>query len=106
MSDRTRFDRASRACGRQRYRRSVPWRRRSGDTVRNNRCVVSLRPWVVGHDWQLEEKDRAAERAAAIADAAVVRANDVVAHRQAKPGALADRLGRVERLEQFGFVFG
>ena len=59
-----------------------------------------------GRGGQLEVEDRAAGGRAAIADAAAERVDDAVADRQAEAGALADRLGREERLEQLGLVVG
>ena len=51
-------------------------------------------------------KQRAAQRAAAIADFTAERMNDAVAHGQPQAGALTHRLGREKRLEEFRFVLG
>ena len=52
-----------------------------------------------------EEEGRAAPFVGVVADGAAVRFDDPVADRQTEAGALADRLGREERLEQLRLVF-
>src|SRR5260370_42185107 len=53
---------------------------------------------------QLEVERRATPIVAEIPDRAAVRIDDAVTDRQAKAGALADRLRREERLKQLRFI--
>ena len=57
-------------------------------------------------DRQLEEEGGTSARVAVVADCAAVRLDDSIAHGQTEAGALADSLGRKERLEQLRFVLG
>src|SRR5688572_7705208 len=76
-------------------------------TVPGNTSAGSYVKLAERNNRQLEEEDGAAVRCrAAISDAAVVRADDVVTDGQAEAGAFTNGFGRIERLKQLGLVLG